>query len=441
MTKGKGHYEKVITKLAKIVGDNNVKKSSKAPNKILVKPKTSDHVSEIVKLALKEGVAIVPKREMFWYIEEGTLDKNRIILDSSEMNGIFNIDEKNLIVTVGPGVIWKDLYEILYQKGFFIGVYPWSSNSTVGEWIDLGGAGIGSYTYGFAGDLVRTMEIVLPDGKIINTGFEKVLSNSSGYNLNGLFVGADSTLGVITKITLKMFPAPEETRPLSYSFNEMKGMTEGLHELTSLKTTPLNISFYGRNYLKSLRLLGRNVPNIDGFVLNIVLSSLKSVADYDEKVMDSVMAKHGAKKESNNIAGKLWEERFFDVPSNTDVTPVLSETLIPVKNLFEMINDTCSYMNEKNLKGAVMGLLCDRSTTVLTSYYLSKEKETRNLKFVTQFSEKVAELALKYEGRPAGSSLFFASDLKKFYGEGINTILDIKSTLDPHEIMNPDRLT
>jgi FAD/FMN-containing dehydrogenase len=441
MTKGKESYEKVFTKLAKIVGDNRVKKFSKAPNKIVVRPKTNDHVSDIVRLALKEGIAIVPKREMFWHVEDVTPDKNRIILDTSEMNGIFEIDEENLIVSVGPGVIWKDLYEILYQKGYFIGVYPWSSKSTVGEWIDLGGAGIGSYTYGFAGDLVRTMEIVLPDGKIINTGFEKVLSNSSGYNLNGLFVGADSTLGVITKITLKMFPAPEETRPLSYSFNEMKGMTGAIHELTRLKTTPMNVSFYGRNHLKSLQLFGKEVPYIEGIMLNIALAGLKSVVDYDEKVIDSIMAKHGAKKETSEIAGKLWEERYFDAPSNTDVRPVLSETLIPAKNLLEMIKDTCSYMNEKNLEGAVMGILCDRSTIALTSYYLSKKKDTKNLKFIASFAEKIAELALRYDGRPAGSSLFFASDLKRFYGEGINTILDIKSTLDPHEIMNPDRLT
>ncbi len=436
MAKENVSLEKLSIKLTKIVGESNVKKASSAPNKLIVRPKTADHVSRIVRLASKQETPIVPKREM----RRAVLDaqtKGCIVLNTSGMKEIFKIDEENLAVTVGPGVLWKDLYETLHGKGYLMGAYPASSQSTVGEWMDLGGAGIGSYTYGFAQDLVRTMEIVLADGKIINTGFEKVLSNSSGFNLNGLFVGADSTLGVITKITLKMFPAPEEIRPLSYTFPEWRALTDALFELTSLKTTPLNVSFFDNSHLQSQRSFGKDVPALGGMVMNITLAGLKSVVDHDEKVIDGVMEKHNAKKENSKTSQKLWEERFFDAPTKKgEVSPAFSEVLIPASNLLEMINDTSELINKTKLKGAITGTLCDRSTVALTPYLIS-DKRTKGMR---AFEKRVGESALRLEGRPTGSSLFSASDLKRIYGEGMNTIMDIKSALDPHNIMNPQRL-
>ncbi len=437
MAKRKVSLEKVLVNLKKILGDTKVKKVPKAPNKIVVKPKTNDDVSRIIRLAVKEGVPIIPKRELQQNVDE-TQAQERVIMDTSEMNGIFKIDVENLAITVGPGVLWKDLHEILSQKEYSIGAYPVSSTPSVGGWVDTGGAGIGSYNHGFATDLVRSMEVVLPNGKIINTGFEKVLSNSSGYNLNGLFVGADSTLGIITKITLKMFPIPQETRPLYYTFLEPKSMTEAMHEVTRLKTTPFNISFFGKNHIQYLKMLGKNVPSIDGMAINVTLAGIKSVVEHDEKVIDGVMGKHGAKKESNSTAKILWKERFFEVPSDrAEVALLFSEALIPLSNLLPMINDIYTLIDKMKINATIIGILCDRSTVELTPYLLIDRKS----KGTSVFSKKLGELALKHRGRPIGSSMFLKSDLKQVYGEGLNTILDIKSAIDPHNIMNPDRLS
>ncbi|MEE9152331.1 MAG: FAD-linked oxidase C-terminal domain-containing protein, partial [Thermoplasmata archaeon] len=88
------------------------------------------------------------------------------------------------------------------------------------------------------------------------------------------------------------------------------------------------------------------------------------------------------------------------------------------------------------IKAAIMGILCDRSTVALTPYILIDKKSRPT----SVFAKKFGELAFTHGGRPTGSSMFSGSYLKRFYGEGINTILDIKSAIDPHDIMNPDRL-
>jgi FAD/FMN-containing dehydrogenase len=427
----------VITKLTSMMGDSRAKMVSKTPESILVKPKTNEEIVLIMKLAEKHGISIIPRRR--WRPSSSSSAVPQIIMDAADMNGIFNIDEDNLAVTVGPGVLWKDLCGALSKRNFSLGVYPSVATSTVGEWIDDGGAGIGSYVYGFAADQVRTMEVVLPDGKVINTGFKNVLSNSSGYNLNGLFIGADSTLGVITKITLKLYPTPEEIRPMYYTFTETRSMTKALHELTRVKATPLNISFFDQNHVKSLKLFGRDVPSLGGLTLNITLAGLISILEHDEGQIDAIMEKHGAIKEAGENAQTLWSERFFYVESKpAKLMPVFGQALVPASNLSDIIDDTHILIKKMELKGVVMGTLCDRSTVSFTPYFLLREGQLKKSRLPAVFSEKIGEIALKYEGRPTGSSILTGQNLKRIYGDGINTILDIKSALDPHNIMNPN---
>jgi FAD/FMN-containing dehydrogenase len=422
MAKENADYREIFGKLTKILGDSRVKNGI-SPSQIIVKPKTTYDVSRVLKMAEREEIPVFPFREMSW----AKMDPNEsvaIIMNTMDMNGIFEIDEENLAVTVGPGVLWKNLYGVLTKRKYSIGVYPDSSTPSVGDWIDCGGAGIGSYGNGFAADQVRTMEVVLPDGRVIDTGFKKVLPNSSGYNLNGLFVGADSTLGVITKVTLKMFPKPEGFLPLYYNFSQPKDMNEALLELTKLKTTPLNISFFGKNHVQILKMYGREVPDMPGMVVNVTLAGLKSVLKHDVEIIDKVMEKHGATKVANSVASNLWAERFFDVQvKDAGLVPVFAEVLIPLTYLSDLIGDTYDLITKMNSKAAVID-----------------KKTSEALRIPAVFAEKLGELSLKYHGRPVGSTMFLVSGIKKVYGEGINTILDIKSAIDPHDIMNPQIL-
>jgi hypothetical protein len=92
------------------------------------------------------------------------------------------------------------------------------------------------------------------------------------------------------------------------------------------------------------------------------------------------------------------------------------------------------------LKGAIIGTLCDRSTISLTPYFLHDKRTSEKSRIPTMFAEKFGELALGHGGRPIGTTMFLSSALKRVYGEGINTILDIKTAIDPQEIMNPQLL-
>jgi FAD/FMN-containing dehydrogenase len=439
MAKENTAYREIYGKLARILGDGRVKKGV-ASSHIVAKPKTTDDVSKILKMAEREEIPVFPFREMPW----AKIDSNvpaAIMMNTMDMNGIFEIDEENLAVTVGPGVLWKNLYQALSKRKYSIGAYPDMSTPYVGDWIDCGGAGIGSYGNGFAGDQVRTMEVVLPDGRVIDTGFKKVLPNSSGYNLNGLFVGADSTLGVITKVTLKMYPKPEGVLPLYYNFSQPKEMSEVLLEITKLKTTPFNISFFGKEHVQNLKTHEKEFPDMPGMVVNVTLAGLKSVLKHDADVIGKVMEKHGAIRVADSVASALWAERFFDIKGKgSKQVPVFAEVLVPLTYLSALIGDTNDLIGQMKSKAAILGILSDRSTVAFMPYILVDKKSSETSKKTAIFAKKLGELSLKYHGRPVGSTMFLVSGIKNVYGEGINTILDIKSAIDPHDIMNPQIL-
>ena len=216
-------------------------------------------------------------------------------------------------------------------------------------------------------------------------------------------------------------------------------MTKALHGLTRIKATPFNISFYDQNHVKSLKLFGREVPSLGGPTLNVTLAGLTSILEHDEGQIDAIMEGSAATKEASENAHILWGQRFFYVESKpAKLIPVFGEALIPASNLSDMIDDTHALIRKMELKGVVMGTLCDRSTVSFTPYFLMREGQMRKSRLPAVFSEKIGEQALKYEGRPTGPSLLTGQNLKQVYGDGINTILDIKSAIDPRNIMNPD---
>ncbi|GAH26706.1 unnamed protein product, partial [marine sediment metagenome] len=138
-----------------------------------------------------------------------------IVLDLSQMNRILTIDIINNLVEVEPGVICDELNEILKPHEYFFPPDPGSSSvCTIGGMVASNAGGIQAFKYGVTKNYVLYLEVVLPNGKILNLG-SKVLKSVSSYNLKDLFIGSEGTLGIITKIGLRIRPLPK-TRKLGF---------------------------------------------------------------------------------------------------------------------------------------------------------------------------------------------------------------------------------
>ena len=452
----------IYKKLAEIVGEDRISESNldrllyshdvaplpkelslvfKIVPDIVVKPRNATDVSKIIKYAVENKIPVTPRGGASWTFGGAVPAFGGIVLHMGNMQDILEINKENLYVTVEPGVNWKYLYDTLLRKDLLVGAYPSSApGATVGGWVNTGGVGIGSYKYGGVNSLIRSLEVVLPDGKIINTGCKNVLNNSSGYNLTDIFIGSEGTLGIITKITLKIFPAPEEIRPTSFSFPDLEKAGEAIHALTRTTINPLHIAFLDGSHFDLLRELDKSVPSV-GAVVNIIFSGDKKIINIQEKATDEIMQKFGGKKEPKELADHEWTARLFESKARR-LGPgiVVGETFCPVSQIVEMMNRSQVVLKKLKMKGAVVGYIADPNTALFMTYAITNEQKFVKNMASMALVKKLSDEAFKVGGRPGGFGLLFSGNLKKIHGKGVYVMDDIKSAIDPYYIMNPGKL-
>lgn len=410
---------------------------------VVVRPRSAEDVAKIVQIANQDKVPITPRGASTWGLAGSTPYKGGILIDvMSGMNKILSIDEENMTITCQAGASWKQVYDAAWEKGFLLGSYPSSyPSATVAGWISTAGIGVGNYKYGSAGDNIRSMKVVIPDGTIIETGFPTLSDNMSGYNLNRLFVGAEGTLGVICEVTFKLTPRPEVLRPLAYAYPSLDKLQEPIKDITRSRVSPLHIAWSDNNHFKFLKKVHPNAPDV-GSLLLITLEGDKAVVDYEEKVIDEIAARYGGVKQSAEISQHEWDERSYEFRvREVGLGSVPMEVLVPLSSYAAMTKDLYDLMKSMKMEGAIIGIMADRNTVMFMPYYVYDAESLTKTVTSLSFNVKCGDLAYKNKGRMLGGfGLFFGSLLKDVRKEGYAVEVAIKNALDPNEVMNPGKL-
>ncbi len=189
---------------------------------LVLKPGSAQEISAILKICNEYHMPVTP-RGGGTGLSGGALPTNAgVVLALSRLNKIIEIDEANLQVTTEPGVITELLQNAVLEKGLFYPPDPSSKGTCfIGGNVAENSGGPRAVKYGVVKDYVLNLEVVLPTGEIIWTG-ANVLKNSTGYNLTQLFVGSEGTLGIVTKIVLKLIPAPTHDLLMLVPFNNLE---------------------------------------------------------------------------------------------------------------------------------------------------------------------------------------------------------------------------
>ena len=195
---------------------------------VVLKPLTVEEVSAILKICNTNLIPVTP-RGAGTGLSGGALPHlGGVLISTERMNAILEIDERNLQVTTEPGVITEVLQNAVKEKGLFYPPDPSSRGSCfIGGNIAENSGGPKAVKYGVVKDYVLNLEVVLPTGEIIWTG-ANVLKNSTGYNLTQLIVGSEGTLGIVTKIVLKLIPHPQHELLMLVPFNNVEKASEAV---------------------------------------------------------------------------------------------------------------------------------------------------------------------------------------------------------------------
>jgi glycolate oxidase len=195
---------------------------------VVIKPRTAAEISDIMKICNENKIPVTP-RGAGTGLSGGALPHlGGVVLSTERMNSILEIDERNLQVTTEPGVITEILQNAVKEKGLFYPPDPASRGSCfIGGNISENSGGPKAVKYGVVKDYVLNLEVVLPTGEIIWTG-ANVLKNSTGYNLTQLIVGSEGTLGIVTKIVLRLIPHPKFDLLMLVPFKKLEQAAEAV---------------------------------------------------------------------------------------------------------------------------------------------------------------------------------------------------------------------
>lgn len=208
---------------------------------IVVLPRTPQEISEILKLANRERVPVVPRGAATGLSGGSLPDVSSIALSVTRMNQIKEIDLMNLVAVVEPGVVTADLQAEVEGKGLFYPPDPASlKQSTLGGNVAEGAGGPRCLKYGTTKDYVLGLEVVLPTGEIMRIG-GKLMKDVTGYNLTQLFVGSEGTLGIITEIILRLVPKPPSKRTAMAVFPRLDDATQTVANILGAGLLPSTI--------------------------------------------------------------------------------------------------------------------------------------------------------------------------------------------------------
>lgn len=228
---------------------------------VLIQTMNTEEVSRIMEYAYSQDIPVVVRGAGTGLVGASVAVRGGIMLETTLMNHILELDEENLTVTVEPGVLLMELAQFAEEHHFLYPPDPGEKSATIGGNISTNAGGMRAVKYGVTRDYVRGLTVVLPSGKVEKLG-GKVVKNSSGYSLKDLIIGSEGTLGIITEAVLKLIPLPEKSVSLLIPYERMEDATQTVPVIIKLKSGPTAIEFMEREVLLfAEEFLGKKFPD------------------------------------------------------------------------------------------------------------------------------------------------------------------------------------
>jgi len=255
---------------------------------VVVEVLNTQEISEVMKYASHNNIPVTPRGSGTGLCGGAVPIMGGIVLSLTKMNRILEFDHENLTVTVESGVLLMELVKAVSEQDYLYPPDPGEKSATIGGNIMTNAGGMRAVKYGVTRDYVRAIEAVLPNGEIVVFG-GNVSKNSSGYSLKDLLIGSEGTLAVITKLVLKLVPAPERTISLLVPFKSLEDCIDTVPKIIKSKIIPTAIEFMQREIIEAAETyLGKKFPDktSDAYLLLTIDGGKNEVEELYQKIAD-----------------------------------------------------------------------------------------------------------------------------------------------------------
>ncbi len=410
-------------------------------------PETKDQICQILKLANKEKIPVVPYGEGSGVVGGAIPIQGGIIVDMKKFNKILELNDKDLTITVEAGINGMNLERFLNAQGYTSGHIPQSLyTSSVGGWIAHKAAGQFSTKYGKIEDIVLGMEVILPQGEIIN--FKPIIRNATGPQLNKLFVGNEGTLGIVTKATLRIWPYPEKRLLMSYAFPTFEDSLEAVRIILREQVYPAVIRIYDKDETK------RHFPHIESAAGKVMVVFVCEGNDLLVKIEEKI-TREKCEKVSGVDCGeepvKHWFETRFKV-TETSSSPQYNLTIDTIEVAVSWENAARMYYHVLEEVKAVKGIVLftahvshfyPNGVGIYFSFGGVEMEEISNFEFYKKIWNTTIKAVLESGGSIAhhhGIGINRSKWMDNEWGKSMEILRDVKKILDPNNIFNPGKV-
>lgn len=413
----------------------------------VVRPVDTEEVSKIAGFAFNNMVPIVPRGAGTGMTGGSVPLEGTAIISLEGMNRIIDIDEKNMIAVVEPGVINFHLQEKLEETGLFYPPDPASMKfCTLGGNVAENAGGPRAIKYGVTKDYVLGLEIVLPDGRVMMTG-GKTYKGVVGYDLTRLLVGSEGTLGIITKIFLKVLPLPEEIITILCTFSRMDDATLAVSRITSSSIIPRTLEIMDHESISAVENYRKfGLPlNAEALLLIEVDGSNAAVSGDAEKIASICTSCNGNVSVASDQFTKqrVWEARRAVSPALYRIKPtkINEDIVVPRGRIPEMFSSLRKIAEKYGLTIANFGHAGDGNIHVNVMTDKNDPEEYGKAKRAVK---DIFEAALELGGTISGEHGVGITK-KQYVGMelsdmNIDVMKEIKNIFDPRGIMNPGKM-
>jgi D-lactate dehydrogenase (cytochrome) len=416
------------------------------PPAAVVFAQSTQDVSDAVKLCAQYKVPVIPfgvgsSLEGHLLAVEGGIS-----IDLSRMSKILSVNPEDLTVTVQAGVCRIALNQEIKSTGLFFPIDP-GADATIGGMSATRASGTNAVRYGTMRENVLALEVVTPSGEIIRTG-TRAKKSAAGYDLTRLMVGSEGTLGIMTEITLRLFPIPETIRAAICSFPSIRDAVSTVIGMIQLGVPIARVELLDGHTVRMVNAHSKTTLREEPMLLMEFHGSPAGV----EEQIDTVQAlakDHGAQAfewaSTPEDRSKLWTARhhayFAALQSKPGCRAISTDTCVPISKLADALLDSVDEANASGLPYFLVGHVGDGN---FHFGYLIDPDNAQEFAKAEQLNHSLVHRTLRLGGTCSGEhgiGLHKQDFLRAESGEGaIDLMRTIKHALDPHNIMNPGKI-
>lgn len=411
-------------------------------------PGTAEQISEILKLANRERIAVIPRGAGTGLSGSAIPAEGGIVLDLSHMNEIKEINFESRLAVVQPGVVYGELEKALAQNGFFFPPDPSSGKvATLGGNVATNAGGVKGAKYGTTKDYVLALQVVLPDGRITRVG-SRAMKSVSGYDMTRLFVGSEGTLGVVTEITLKINPKPTATSTARATFDRLEDAGKAVTQIMSSGILPSVLEILGKHTILAINQnTDLGLPEVEAMLLVETDGYTKGETDFQIEKVIEVFHRNNVKEvrraESESEVAELWQARksAYAVLARIETHFVLEDVTVPMAKLADLLKGIEGIAGKYDVQIATFGHAGDGN---LHPQLLYDGYDPEQVKRVEAASADLFQLAIDLEGTLTGEHGIGMSKAPYMKLEHDPVAMDvmggIKKMFDPNNILNPGKM-